>query len=288
MRVPPLLPNGARLQISQAEGVLGGVIWPAAATLCRHLVSTEGSQQRLSPASSSSNKQPPWALELGSGTGCVGIYVAAALQRRVILTEHRPPLAAALSSVAYNVDGTLDYDLLEGSDVPKSDVLLNLLDKNVEQNRKLLKQDHCSEDTLDEDDACPSNLALVKELDWTVPSHSEEILDSYSPNGFDLLFASDVTYITSLHAPLASTIAQRVVNLLGEDFQLKSFLEALKQEGLQATIQEAPLEAGMDVADDHVLIDKDETNLISGPVMLLNICRADGSDENNVPKLWVP
>ena len=72
----------------------------------------------------------------------MGIYVAAALQQRIILTEHRPPLAAALSSVAYNVDGTLDYDLLEGTEVPKSDVLLNLLHRNVAQNRHLFQRNN--------------------------------------------------------------------------------------------------------------------------------------------------
>ena len=199
--------------------------------------------------------------------------------------------------MAYNVDGTLDYDLLEGTEVPKSDVLLNLLHRNVAQNRHLFQR---------KDD---SNLASVEELDWTVPNHADQILYKYAPDGFDLLFASDVTYITSLHAPLASTIArllskqtssssssicwiahqERVVNLLGEDFQLKSFLEALKQEGLQAAIHEASL---VDRKDDDIedggLVDQDERNLVNGPVKLLKIQHDDASHDAKESELWIP
>jgi hypothetical protein len=228
----------------------------------------------------------------------VGIYVAAALQRRVILTEHRPPLAAALSSVAYHVDGTLDYGLLEGSDVPKTDVLLNLLHKNKKQNLHLFRS--AGEDTNGNSLDIASCVPQVEELDWTVPNHVDEILDKYkSPNGFPLLFASDVTYVTSLHAPLASTIArllskknspttksaskcwiahqQRgVANLLGEDVQLKSFLTALEKEGLKATIQQAP--AAVDdelVKEQDALIEPSHgTKLLNGPVKLLHICHA--------------
>jgi Lysine methyltransferase len=133
MRLPPTrLPNGSTLPISQAEGVLGGVIWAAATSLCRHLLLYETPLLRATSADGAINATP--ALELGSGTGFVGIYFAAASNRRVILTERRSPLAAALSSVSYNVDGTLDYDFLEGKDIPKSDVMMNLLQENVQQN----------------------------------------------------------------------------------------------------------------------------------------------------------
>lgn len=304
MRLPPKLPNGSTLRLSQAEGVLGGVIWPAAATLCRHLLQIERER--------SSSPPNRLALELGSGTGCVGLYFAAALKRNVILTEHRPPLAAALTSVAYNVDGTLDYNLLEGQDMPKSDILINLLHINVQQNRDLFETTTTSITrpppnlkSMQESKVAQNFRPIVEELDWTKPDHADRILKTYNQHlenggGFPLLFASDVTYISSLHAPLARTIAtlldrssrpssspkcwiahqERVVDLLGQDHQLNHFLEALEKENLQVTIQTASTAAAAAFETDPTTSDgsmepkqslEERKLLLHGSIKLLDI-----------------
>ncbi|KAG7368389.1 hypothetical protein IV203_031132 [Nitzschia inconspicua] len=85
-------------------------------------------------------------------------------------------------------------------------------------------------------------------------------LKNTSNDGFELLFAIDVTYISHLHAPLARSITdhtpllhkskpsakywiahqERVVDLSGHDHQLKNFLDALENEGLRGSIYSVP------------------------------------------------
>lgn len=225
----PLLPNGSALKLAQAEGVLGGKVWPAATALCQYLAS-----------SSMVKDYQPLAdcVELGSGTGAVGIY-AAALGYTVTLTEHKPPLAAVIPSVAYSVDGTPEDYLEENQDQQQqtSDRLLNLLQSNVNRNQQLL-------------DYTPS----VMELDWTNYNHVLNVAgSSKTKKGFDLVLASDVTYISQLHQDLADTIAglllrsnssslmppkcvlshqQRMINLKGWDSQLTEFEKSLTRAGL--------------------------------------------------------
>ena len=166
----------------------------------------------------------------------VGIY-AAGLGMHVTLTEHRPPLAAAISSVPYNVDGSVDYGWIEeheNQEPPRSDILLNLIRKNVEQNQHVY----------------PSDSPEVEELDWTMP-HQADALSNNVSGGFDLIIASDVTYVSHLHAYLADIVArlltkpdskcwiahqQRVVNLRGDDFQLESFVNATETAGLDLRV----------------------------------------------------
>ncbi|CAK0865352.1 unnamed protein product [Prorocentrum cordatum] len=82
-RRPPALPGGAELRL---EGALGLAVWPAAPPLCRHLLRRSGgcmAGERV--------------LELGSGTGVVGLF-AAALGAATVLTDCRPagPRGAAV------------------------------------------------------------------------------------------------------------------------------------------------------------------------------------------------
>ena len=210
------LPNGETLKLAQKTGggVLGGTIWPSAKTMCHYL------ENHLTKPPNKTIK----AIELGSGTGVVGLF-AAGLGMEVTLTEHRPLMAAAISSVTYNVDGSLDYGLLETDDntkeVPRSTVLLDLLDTNVKQNQDLF----------------PIG-PQVQELDWT----KEDQLQDFEEHNFDLILDSDVTYQTQLHDNLANTIGrllkfpdqkcilahqQRLFNLKGQDSQLTSFTDIL-------------------------------------------------------------
>jgi predicted nicotinamide N-methyase len=74
----PALPDGRRLSISLGsllECDTGGRVWPSATVLCKWLIEhvEEVQDARL--------------LELGCGTGCVGLHAAALGARRVALTD---------------------------------------------------------------------------------------------------------------------------------------------------------------------------------------------------------
>jgi predicted nicotinamide N-methyase len=210
----PLLPTGASLKLVQADGVLGGQVWPAASALCHCLAALTNRSLDC--------------VELGSGTGAVGLY-AAALGFSVTLTEHRPPLASVISSVAYSVDGTPEEDPYNST----SDRLLKLLESNVDRNRNFF----------------PKYLPKVKELDWNNDNQILEVAaSSKSKKGFELVLASDVTYLSPLHQSLADTIAgvlmrtsdsrcllshqPRIYNLKGWDSQLTEFEKSLTRAGL--------------------------------------------------------
>ncbi|KAL1506936.1 hypothetical protein AB1Y20_007800 [Prymnesium parvum] len=217
----PRLPDGRELLIgaSDSRALIGGSAWPLAAALCRHLL-TERSSLRLSSGVPT--------LELGAGTGAVGLF-AAALGARCVLTELQPPRAAALA-VSYSGDGELELP------AGFSRGLLELLERNVAANRGLYAE-----------------APVVLELDWTDPSHVERARLSSGGAGFELLLASDVTYQCELHAPLARAIARtlhrakgvalvaherRRSDWAGKDIQLRSFVIAAEGAGLHAEVSE--------------------------------------------------
>jgi len=185
----PLLPNGKALKLLQVDGVLGGKVWPAAVALCQYLKQQQQQQQHDSAYQST-------VVELGSGTGAVGIYAAAVLgYSNVMLTEHRPPKLSVITSVPYSVDGSLELD---ESVFQKSNRLLDLLYTNIDHNRALF--------------AVPNLLPpRVMELDWTDPSHSQrllqEVLAATDKKVIDLILVSDCTYVAEMHTPLANTIS---------------------------------------------------------------------------------
>lgn len=255
----PLLPNhgGVVLRLSQVDGIVGGTIWPSAAHLCQHLL--DGYYHRCHGHGGVAGLSSWNVLELGSGTGAVGLFAAGlGIFRSVHLTELCPPLAAAIPSVPYRPDGDLDWEMLEHGwtdeqrrGTPRrSDRLLTLLAENVALNAAAM----ASEEN-------PSWPPSIHELDWTVPDHASRVLASILPGcrgGFDLLLASDVTYATDLHDALAATISRllsrpdpsaasghdaggpkcllahhrRVLDLRGDDYQWKNFERALLREGL--------------------------------------------------------
>mmetsp|Transcript_2636 Transcript_2636/g.5695 ORF Transcript_2636/g.5695 Transcript_2636/m.5695 type:complete len:461 (+) Transcript_2636:55-1437(+) len=178
-------------------------------------------------------------LELGSGTGAVGIWTSIALCRHVILTEHRPPIQSVMTSVPYSVDGMYEDDLTQNDELSKpktrktSDRLLRLLQENIELNRRHLlfgnnddstgNMDDGTEkdDDVKEDDSMKKMVPMmfVREFDW---KHHEEqcqqLLDEFihSPSspattrasGFDCILGSDLTYDSSVHKDLARTISK--------------------------------------------------------------------------------
>ena len=211
----PRLPSGKALKLftSPNSGLLGGTVWPAAHALCTYL---SENQQSL-------NLKRANCVELGSGTGAVGLF-AAGLGASVVLTDCRPPPDSAM----YTTDGT--------SDLPAngSDTILNLLERNVNANK----------------DTFPNDVPRVKKLDWTSSNDIEQV----AANGeFDLVLASDVTHFSLMHEPLACTISrmlrpdggvcllsheQRMVNLKGQDMQLYEFEQVAESKGLR--IQHLP------------------------------------------------
>jgi len=155
-------------------------------------------------------------VELGSGTGAVGLF-AAGLGAKVILTDCRPPP----DSVMYTMDGT--------SSLPQdgSGTILELLEKNVKAN----------EDVVD-------TVLQVMELDWTNLNDTDHVAEK---GEFDVVLASDVTHFSLMHEPLANTIArllqptgglcllshqERMVNVKGHDMQLHDFSQVARSRGL--------------------------------------------------------
>jgi len=109
----------------------------------------------------------------------------------------------------------------------------------------------------------PSSTACfsqVLELDWANPADLEAAAKtSPAGSGFDLIVASDVTYLTESHAPLLNTISEllrrptadrrssglalvahetRLTDLAGNDTQLASFAAAAERRGLCTQVEE--------------------------------------------------
>ena len=214
-KLPLLPPNDVKLELDQLDGVLGGTIWPSANVLCLHLLNKYYYDSRDLRRKLSSKMN---VVELGSGTGAVGLFASGLrIFNSVHVTEHRPSIAAVMSSVAYNVDGTLD---LQGED-KRSDRLLRLLRTNIDLNHeKVMMNSEGGRTTSSANDDILSTSSWppqVHELDFTNPGHTKQLLLSLKRNlptrfgrddvGFDLILASDVTYMSQLHAPLARTIS---------------------------------------------------------------------------------
>ena len=218
----PKLPSGHILKIFTTQGgVLGGTVWPAASILCSYLAEN---QHKLNLQNNAK------CVELGSGTGAVGLFAAGLGAANVILTDCRPPPDSAM----YTTDGTCTLP----SD--GSDAVLDILRQNLEANQHVFS-------------AAPPQ---VMELDWTNSQDSHRVVAEISSDGFDIVLASDVTHFSSMHQPLASTIAQllrrrddnnggggagvcllshqqRMVNLQGQDMQLTEFEQTARSEGLE-------------------------------------------------------
>lgn len=215
----PPLPSGQILHLATSPGVLGGVVWPAAATLCRYLAQNH----------CDIGLERAHCVELGSGTGAVGLYAAALGAASVVLTDCRPPPESAM----YTTDGSVS--LPPGG----SDSVLELLRRNVEANTAALR-----------------STPQVMELDWNESDDADRVVaETEGPtDGFDIVFASDVTHFTAMHRPLASTVArllrpgtgvcllshqERLLNLGGKDMQMRKFEQVAHAEGLD--VESLPL-----------------------------------------------
>eukprot|EP00322_Chrysochromulina_rotalis_P007483 CAMPEP_0115852670 /NCGR_PEP_ID=MMETSP0287-20121206/13115_1 /TAXON_ID=412157 /ORGANISM="Chrysochromulina rotalis, Strain UIO044" /LENGTH=272 /DNA_ID=CAMNT_0003306737 /DNA_START=314 /DNA_END=1132 /DNA_ORIENTATION=- len=226
----PVLP-GKPLTFAQANSspsyVIGGTVYPMAAGLC-HLLLAEQTNLGLGAG--------PSTLEIGAGTGAVGIF-AAALGARATVTDKMIARAAA-QPVSYSADGHMD--VLSGT----SDVLLELLQSNVDANQQ-----------------SAAHRIRVAPLDWMDPDQVEAVADS-SPagGGFSLILGSDVTYERASHHAMVLAIKRllrrptsacqgglaliahetRRVDALGADIQLASFARYAEAEDLEVESNELP------------------------------------------------
>ena len=211
--VLPALP-GKPLSFRRTDGsVIGGSIYPMAAGLCHHL---------LGHAESLDFDSGPSTIELGAGTGAVGVF-AAALGGRCVLTDKQIARAAA-QPVSYSADGLMD--VLPGS----TNVLLELLQGNVDDNQR-----------------SAAHPMRVMPLDWMDPTAVIHVAEA-SPNGrgFELVLGSDISYEHASHGALAAAIERllrrptseregglaliahetRLTDSHGADIQLESFVRA--------------------------------------------------------------
>jgi len=140
-------------------------------------------KERTAFTGTAATRRPPstWnVLELGSGTGAVGLFAAGlGVFQSVHLTEHRPPMTAAIPSVPYNVDGNLDFNLFRDTTVggegvmARSNRLLDLLEYNTQLNQDIMTDTNGQP-------LSSSWPPTILELDWAVPEHSQRILESLS------------------------------------------------------------------------------------------------------------
>jgi len=232
----PMLPSGATLAIglsSNPVALVGGSVWPMAAALCTHLLKHH---RHIFAAPGRST------IEIGSGTGTVGLF-AAGLGARCILSDQRPARAAA-QPVSYAPDGASSIDLNELAGV--SDCLLDLMRSNVARN-----------------EASFAVRPLVIELDYTDSAHvGSAARASPGARGFSLLLGADITYSMNQHAPLARAIARLLSkeeqgegeggalaliahetrrSLTGTDVQLESFVAAAAAAGLTCDVSPLPV-----------------------------------------------
>ena len=162
----PPLPDGRRLAIrtgETSEAGTGGQLYPAAVELCRHLAIGHGRTALPGGARQ--------VLEIGCGTGAVGLFAAALGARRVALTDGGPPAVLALARA------------------------------NSEANRALWGGPE------EDEAAAAAGAAAEEEARVEVLAYSWGAAAPPELRGFDLVVGSDVTYDTASHAALCACLA---------------------------------------------------------------------------------
>lgn len=213
--------GSGRLQLESVASnntIVGGEVYPMAAALSHRLSLNHRAGLALGPAT----------LELGAGTGAVGLY-AAALGARCTLTDKKIA-RAALQPQSYGGEGNVE--VIGGT----SDIIIDMLRRNASNNA-----------------AHFAHQPRVRTMDW---SDSADIASAHaaSPNGagFDLILGSDITYSSAAHETLVSAIARllrpgdegspsialiahdsRRRDVWGVDVQLRSFEDAALACGLR-------------------------------------------------------
>jgi len=232
----PSLPCGGSLTLQTTQQIpIGGQLHPMSLALCRLLLA-ERQPLRLAGRS---------CMELGSGTGAVGIF-AAGLGAAVTLTDQRLPRSAT-QAPSFSSEGEAEYVT---GDSPHQ--LTDLLLRNVAANAAL----------------CALPLAVL-ELHWgdsrllgaatraapcSLADGGDAMGGSAAGVGYSLILGSDITYEQSAFAALAASISAlmlpgglaliahetRLTGLRGADIQLDGFAAAARAAGLRVAIEALP------------------------------------------------
>eukprot|EP00928_Gymnodinium_smaydae_P011840 TRINITY_DN14330_c0_g1_i2.p1 TRINITY_DN14330_c0_g1~~TRINITY_DN14330_c0_g1_i2.p1 ORF type:complete len:279 (+),score=31.22 TRINITY_DN14330_c0_g1_i2:211-1047(+) len=167
----------------------GLIVWPAARVLAEYAIS-----RRLIHGKR--------VLELGAGTGAVGLACAAAVAHHpadvseqtsldstvVVLTDRLVPVVKPLSFCAD--DAFESVELSQEAPLPGSRRQLQVLERNTQLNEQLFR-----------------NVATyVEELDIGQNTQAESVFGSHGP--FDLVLGSDITYNRVGHSQLVSCLAR--------------------------------------------------------------------------------
>lgn len=210
--------------------VVGGQVYPMAAALSHHLSLCYRDRLATGPAT----------LELGAGTGAVGLY-AAALGANITLSD-KDIARAALQPQSYGGEG--DVEVIAGT----SSIILDMLSRNAAANA-----------------AHFAHQPRVRTLDWSDGADLASV-HAASPGaaGFALILGSDITYSSASHQSLVAAIRRlllptgagvspsvaliahqaRRVDMWGADVQLRSFEDAALEAGLQVQRSRLRCEGG--------------------------------------------
>ena len=163
---------------------VGAQVWPSAAFLCQHL--------DMLPLAGTT------VVELGSGTGVVGIHAATRGARLVVLTDHTDDTVVqdasrATATVSFAPDGELSC--VDPGNRP--DMVMDVLRQNVEQHLHTKAQREVMS-------SHPG--VVVRELDWFQPEHADSIVAEFGP--IDYVIGSDLTYMQGSYDAPVSTIVR--------------------------------------------------------------------------------
>lgn len=169
---PPLPESGERIEVLTTQSGTGGTIWASAGLLTRYLLHHR-EELRVADAA---------IIELGSGTGIVGLFAAALGARQVLLTDVLHERRANTNQLFYS----------------KPTALGPLLHANVAHNRRHWET--------------AKTAVAIAELSFGNDHHAASARCA-SPGGagFDLLLGSDITFrpVTGVdHAQLTRTIVR--------------------------------------------------------------------------------
>jgi predicted nicotinamide N-methyase len=141
-------------------------------------------------------------LELGSGTGVVGLHVVSrGSARKVVLTDHAVEEEEEMPS--YSPDGEISFSDTRVTD----DSVMRTLYQNAYDNSQLRQPCGLASgvDVSSPATVATSTESVVLQLDWFAPEHTDKVLEKHGP--FDYVIGSDLTYMAGSHAALASTLA---------------------------------------------------------------------------------
>ena len=176
--------QNARLAMMETGDTTGTAIWGSALLLSRVLEAREAQSPELRGAS---------VLELGSGTGLVGLACAALGARDVTLTDR----AALHSHCSHGADGELHV----GPPV-RDRFTLDLLAANAAANAAVL----------------PDCALAVRELEWGDDEHLAAARAAAPPGGHDVIVGSDLAYhgdcVPLLLSTLQALMAEKTIAYL--------------------------------------------------------------------------